>query len=256
MRQVELRYPGNYGNPGCPRGKKRKFTPEQMKRQNETNRIRRLQRIILANFFPGKSWSLTLNYRKDARPDIPELAKKQLRKLLGYVRTQFKKAGYEFKWIAITEFGKRGKALHHHIILENIEGFPVQKIIREAWMEYGSAVWADVYEDGQMERLAAYLVKMETVTGEDGEPIKGTRYSHSRNLIIPQPERKQMKRRKWPEEPRVPQGWELIKETLYDGVNPVTGYPYRHYSLRKIVRKGEDRYDSHNIHRKRRQGTG
>lgn len=256
VKQIELRYPGRYGAPGCPRSKKKERTPEQIERQNEVNRIRRLQRIILANFRPGESWHLTLNYRKDARPNTPEQAKKLLAKFLAQVRKTYKAAGQEFKWIAVTEYGKQGKALHHHLIVEDIEGFPVQKTIRQAW-KHGNTFWSDIYEDGEMEQLASYMVKMETKTGADGEPIKGTRYTHSRNnLIIPQPERQTMKRRTWPEEPRVPKGWELIKDSLYDGENPVTGYPYRHYSLRKIAKKGEDRYAGHNLSRKRHKRSG
>lgn len=253
MRQVELRYPGNYGAPGCPRGKKRKRTPEQIERQNETNRIRRLQRIILANFRPGHSWHLTLNYKPAERPDTVEQARRQLSKFLTAVRRAYKAAGKEFKWIAVTERGKRGNALHHHLVVEDSE--EIRKLVRKYW-PYGNSHWSDIYEDGEMEQLASYMVKKETKEDSEGKSFKGVKYTHSRNLIIPQPERKQMKRRKWPEEPRVPKGWELIKDSLYDGINPITGYPYRHYSLRKIAKKGEDRYAGHNIHRKRRQGTG
>ena len=42
----------------------------------------------------------------------------------------------------------------------------------------------------------------------------------------------------WSAQPKIPNGWELIKDTLYDGKNPVIGHPYRHYSLRKVKEGG------------------
>ena len=128
--------------------------------------------------------------------------------------------------------------------------------MKRLW-KYGHDHWSDTYEKGEMERLASYMVKKETKKDPDGTPFKGTKYTHSRNnLIIPKPERKVMRRRTWPEEPRVPKGWELIKDSLYDGENPVTGYPYRHYSLRRIAKKGEDRYAGDRIRRKRYKRSG
>lgn len=253
VKQIELRYPGRYGAPGCPRSKKKERTPEQIERQNEVNRIRRLQRIILANFRPGESWHLTLGYGDD-KPETVEEAKKRLRKFLAQMRKELNAAGMDFKWIAVTEVGKRGKAFHHHLIIEDLDG--IHRLVKRLW-KYGHDHWSDVYEKGEMERLASYMVKKETKEDPDGTPFRGTKYTHSRNnLIIPQPERQTMKRRTWPEEPRVPKGWELIKDSLYDGENPVTGYPYRHYSLRRIVKKGEDRYAGDRIRRKRHKRSG
>ncbi len=233
IRQIELRYPGRYGAPGCPRSKKKDRTPEQIRRQNETNRIRKLQRLIIANFRPGKSWHLTLNYKPGERPDTPKQAKKILSKFIANMRRAYKAAGKEFKWIAVTERGKKGRLLHHHLIIEEVEG--VQKLVRKYW-KYGNSYWSDIYEEGAMEQLASYLVKKETKYQEEDEPA-GTGYTHSRNLKIPKAKRQTMRRRTWPEQPKIPKGWELIKDSLIDGINPVTEYPYRHYSLRKIERR-------------------
>lgn len=53
---------GNHGAPGQKREKKKKKTPEDIRRQNERNRWRKIQRIILANFKEG-DWHLILKYR-------------------------------------------------------------------------------------------------------------------------------------------------------------------------------------------------
>lgn len=229
VKQIELRYPGRYGAPGEPRRRRSERTPEQIEKQNEANRIKKLQRLILANFRAGKSWHMILNYKKENRPDTIEEAKKIMSKFIRRIKKEYKAAGKELKWIAVTERGKRGNALHHHIIIEDLEG--IQEKVQKLW-KYGNSFWSDIYEEGAMEQLASYMVKKENKGEKDG-----TRYTHSRNLIIPKPKRKIMRRRRWPENPTVPKGWILIKDTLIDGINPVTGYPYRHYSIRKI--KGE-----------------
>ena len=62
IRQIEKSFPANYGAPGEKREKKQKRTPEDVRRQNERNRWKRVQRIILANFHEG-DWHLVLKYK-------------------------------------------------------------------------------------------------------------------------------------------------------------------------------------------------
>ena len=59
MKQIEKYYPGNYGAPGKKRGPKQKRTPEDIARQNQRNREKKVQRIILANFKEG-DWHLII----------------------------------------------------------------------------------------------------------------------------------------------------------------------------------------------------
>lgn len=75
IRQIEKCFPGKYGAPGEKREKKRKRTPEEVQRQNERNRWKKIQRIILANYKEG-DWHLILKYRKGERPDTYEEAVK------------------------------------------------------------------------------------------------------------------------------------------------------------------------------------
>ena len=251
MKEIHLRYPGNFGAPGVSRSEKRKRTSDEIAKQNESNRIRKLQRLILANFVPGESYHLTLNYRVGDRPETAEHAKKMLAKFLSRMRQDLKAAGQTFRWIAVTEYGKKGQALHHHLIVEDIDG--IQKMVKKNW-KWGGTFWSDTYEDGEMEQLAAYMVKKETKE-KAGEPIKGCRYTHSRgNLKMPEPEREVMRRRRWPDEPKVPKGWELIKGSLYDGVNPATGYPYREYRIRRM--KGGDKYARDYLYRDKHKRAG
>ena len=89
IRQIEKYYPGNYGAPGKPRGKKRNRTPEDIDRQNKTNREKKIQRLILANFKEG-DWHLILSYIKDKRPGDAKEAKKQIQKFLADMRKEYK----------------------------------------------------------------------------------------------------------------------------------------------------------------------
>lgn len=224
---VEMHYPGNYGAPGVPRGAKRNRTPEQITMQNTRNREKFLQRLILANFDIG-DWHLTLNYRYKDRPDF-QTGKKQVRNFLGSMRKVYKKAGIPFKYIVVTENGKKGHALHHHLVIQDIrtDAINTVQLVKQLW-KYGNTYWSDLYEDGEYKDLAGYIVKKETKNESEWAS-----YSRSRNLIVPKPKRKAMHRKHWPEQPWIKKGYELIKDSLIDGVNPVTGYPYRHYSMRR-----------------------
>lgn len=226
-------YPGNYGAPGVKRGPKRKRTPEDIERQNRTNREKNVQRLIIANFHEG-DWHLILKYTKEKRPGSLGEAKKQVQKFLREMRRAYKKAGYMFKYIYVTERGKQG-ACHHHLIIEDIadQDLNTKKMVMKFW-EYGSRAFIPLYTDGEFANLAEYIVKKETK-----EEREGCTYSRSRNLIMPEPQIEKIRRRKWKKEPKPGKGWYIIPETLINGINPVTGYQYQHYTMRRLD-PGED----------------
>lgn len=246
---VQCYYPGNYGAPDKPRSGRQKRTPEDMERQNHTNRVNKVKRLILTNFKKG-DWHLTLNYRKGGRPETIEEARDYLKKFLKAVRKALRKAGLTFRYIGVTEIGKKGQALHHHLIIENIrtEDTDIIELVKRSWT-HGNTFWSAMYEDGDFEQLASYIVKKETKTGS------WSTYTRSRgNLKEPKVERQPMKRKTWPEQPWIKKGYILIKDSLYDGLNPVTGYPYRHYSMRRI--EGGRDAERNNLYRDYRQGPG
>lgn len=65
-REVEYTHKGRYGAPGEKRGPRRKRTPADIKRANQTNRVNRVRRKIKANFREDDYWS-TLTYKKEER---------------------------------------------------------------------------------------------------------------------------------------------------------------------------------------------
>lgn len=234
--QIEKSYPGNYGAPGRKREKKKKKTPEDIKRQNEKNRWRKLQRIILANFHEG-DWHLILKYRPGERPGTYEEAKEHRKKFLSRMREAYKKAGIPFKWIIVTERGKKGNVLHHHLVIEDIrrDGIETVKLVKKLWT-YGNEFFSALYEDGEYEQLAQYIVKSETK-----EECGWCTYSRSRNLIIPQPDVEMIPHKRWRNPPVAPKGWYVVQDSVWNGENPVTGLPVQHYTIKKLFPgRGED----------------
>lgn len=233
VRMVEKHYPGNYGAPGMKRGERKKKTPEDVARQNRTNRVKKVQRLILANFKEG-DWHLILGYRKGERPASFEAAKDLLQKFLGKMRAAFKRAGVPFKWIAVTERGKRG-GCHHHLIIEDREDLDVKALVMKHW-PHGYRTFSPLYEDGDFEDLAEYITKEETKEEE-----QGCSYSRSRNLIVPEPKKEVIHSRRWRREPKPEKGWYIVKDSLVNGINPVTGYPYQHYTMKQARGRGGGR---------------
>ncbi len=233
--QIEKCYPGNFGAPGQTRGKKKKKTPEDIRRQNEKNRWKRLQRIILANFKEG-DWHLILKYRSEERPDTYEEAKAHRKKFLDRMREAYKKAGIPFKWIIVTERGKRGQVLHHHLVIEDVRrnGIETVKLVKKLW-SYGNEFFASLYEDGEYEKLAEYLVKAETK-----EECGWSTYSRSRNLIVPEQKVEIIHHRRWRNPPVAPKGWYVVKDSIWNGENPVTGQPVQHYTIKKLDKRREE----------------
>lgn len=224
--EIVNRYPTRGGAPGKPREEKRKKTPEEMERANERQRVKNLQRLIMANFEEG-DFHLVLSYKKDTNPGDYDKAKDDLRKFLASMRRAYKKAGYEFKYIGVTERGKRASSLHHHLIIKNIEGLTM-KTVRRLWK--GHTAWHDLYEDGAYEDLAAYIVKKETK-----EENTGASYTRSRNLRVPTCKKVVYRRRTWPADPKPKKGWYIVKDTLKESINAYTGLPSQTYLTKRHV---------------------
>ena len=226
MKMIEKSYPGNYGAPGKPRSQKQNKSPDVIEKQNERIRARNLQLLIAANFKEG-DFHLTLTYRQDMRPADPEEAKQRLKTFEDRMRIEYKKRGLQFKWIHVTEIGSRG-AVHHHLVIENIQEVNTTALVQKLW-PYGHQNFSPLYTDGEFEQLADYLQKKESK-----ERVKGCRYSHSRNLIIPKPKIEKIHRRKWNQDPKPERGWYVVKDSVINGVNPYTQMPFQKYTVRKM----------------------
>lgn len=218
---------GRYGARGEKRKEKKKPTPEQMRRQNQFNRTRRLRRMMRANFDEGDLY-WTLTFDKTRRPRDMLEAKAMWATFQRKFRAICKKQKKKFKWVIRIEKGSKG-AFHIHLVMNAVDK---PREIAILWREYGHAHLEYMYLEGGFAELAAYITKPE----EKGEEAY---YSRSRNLLIPVPliemVRMSLADR---DDIEIPEGYYLDKSSLIEGVNPVTGYPYRHYTLVRI--RGDD----------------
>ena len=224
--EVMEKHTGRYGAPGMSRTKRKKPTPEQMAKQNQWKKERDIRWLLKENFDEHDYW-MTLTYRREERPASLEAAKVQVQKFLRQMRSWYKRQGTDMKYIVITEYGSKG-GVHHHIVVNRIPGADME--MAKKW-PYGTPQYALLYLQGDFRKLASYIAK---------EPVNEKTkkwYSRSRNLRKPQMKKQIMKRKTFSQEPFVPKGFYLEKETLYSGINPITGHPYRYYTLVKINRR-------------------
>lgn len=240
--EYEFKYAGNYGAKGEKRRKKEKATPEQIKKQNQLNREKRMRRLIKDNFFPNDLWT-TLKYPKGTRKSLKEV-KKDFRGFYDRMKTEYKNRGQPFKFIYRLEIGKRG-GIHIHILINRLEGnCDTDIIIKKSW-EHGSVNYENIYDAGGYERLANYIVKgpdeqvekqLSLFPEEDRKEF--SKYSTSRNLKRPEPERKTYKRRTLrqliEQGIRPTPGYYIDPESIHQGVNRFTGMSYLHYTECRI----------------------
>jgi len=200
-----------------------KETPEAMAKYNNHKRAEKLQLLMLLNF--DKGYHITLDYPKDNRPETYEEAETKLKKFLYKMSRRLKSKNIKFKYIAITERGRRREALHHHMV---IEGEPfLLKQITELWGNHIKI--SQMYEDGAYKDLADYFCKIETKE----EQTKGkSKYHRSRNLKEPQTKAR-LVAGALNNEPYIPDGYELIRDTLVNGFNDYAGIRYQKYMIKR-----------------------
>lgn len=205
---------------GVKRGKRKKATPEQVARQNQWKRERHIRHLLLMNFHQYDYFT-TLTYRLDERPETLEEAKKDFRKFIARIRGHCRKTEQEFKWMVIGERGERG-GLHFHFVMARIRDG--DRVISSSWPHGGNATEL-LKKPETFGRLAHYLAKT-------GKLQKEKQYfSHSRGLKEPKVIREEMKRKTFRERPFVPKGYYLDKDSVTSGESPVTGQPFRRYTV-------------------------
>lgn len=248
--EIEKHYSGKFGAPGLPREEKKKKTPEEMAKQNYWRRCRELRRIMELNFSEG-DYHTILTCRKDERPDKEE-AVKLIRTFRDKLRKEYKKQGWELKYIITCETGERG-AVHWHMIVNNMHNTNTDtaKLIRKLWT-LGRPYFSPMDDTGDYKKLAEYMIKESTKRMENEETIEKLSYMCSRNLKRPVVKEEEIRAERWSKIPKVPKGWKLVEESLINGINKFTGWPYQHYT---IVRKEEPGEKSRYLHRHKPKGS-
>ena len=247
---------GRYGGPGGKREKKREVTPEQMKEANHRTKVKNCQRRMLQYFRAGDCFA-TLTYAVQNRPATMEQAVDDFRKAWRKVRSEYKKRGKELFWIRNVERGTKG-AWHIHILINEVGD--TATILQKAWKKGGvyiETVKQNKWYDVSFGKLAEYMTKdgdtqEEKEDGTLAKPkLKEASYNHSRNMPLPDPEKKYLKR--WKEEVKPPKGYYIAD--YYEGINPKTGYKYRRYTLISLERRREEDGDRHLHRAKRKRST-
>ena len=252
--EYEFKCEGNFGCKGEPRAPKRKATPEQIKKQNQWRKEKHVLRLIRCNFGRGDLWT-TLKFPRGTRLTGKEL--KQIRKdFLKELRAAYGKRKQKLKYICRLEIGENGGP-HIHIIvnrLAQLSGAPTTaEVIQEIWEHYGKYLnYTPLYEEGDFKDLAAYITKplKEEIAGQltlfGGEEDRKifSAYSHSKNLVVPEKEPHEYKRRtirKLIENGPTPTpGYYIDRDSILYGKNPYTGETYYYYTEIRLGEQVED----------------
>ncbi len=223
--EVEEYHSARFGAPGQERAEKAKPTPEQMEKVNQWKREKTC-RHKLRTYFHEHDYFATLTYEKDKRPETMEQACRHFRAFISRVKRRFKKVGQELRWIRNIEVGTKN-GWHIHMAINRIPG--IDLILTECW-QYGYVDIKLLRRFREFAKVAAYLTK----TPKTDNRLREANYSSSRNMPVPEPKKKTYRHWRTWKEPRVKEGWYLDKESLVEGINPVTGYPFRHYTLLRM----------------------
>lgn len=226
--EVEEYHSARYGAPGQGRMPKQKPTPEQIQKKNQKKKEDTCRRKLRSHFSEHDMY-VTLTYKKEERPPDMEAAKQDFGRLIRKLRKEYRDLGHDLKWIRNIEVGTRG-AWHIHMVLNRIRDADI--ILQRLWT-HGAVHIQLMNTDGEFRKLARYLTK----TPATDPRLKEANYSTSRNLPVPDPEKKILAGKTWTQKPHIPEGWYLDKESFWEGVNPVTGFPSRHYSLLRYHRR-------------------
>lgn len=221
--EVEEYHTARYGAPGQKRQPKAKPTQDQIDRQNQRIKEKKCRRKLRA-YFDVNDYFVTLTYKKEERPPDMEQAVKDFGKFVRKLRAAYRKRGQELRWIRNIEVGTKG-AWHVHLAVNRIPDADL--LIRKAWPQ-GRVTHQLLYEKGEFRELAAYITK----SPKTDSRLRESSYSSSRNMPLPEPDKKLIRWKTW-RKIRIPEGYYLDKVSLHEGINPVTGYPYRSYTLIK-----------------------
>lgn len=229
----------NRGAPGEKRQRKTKATSDAQTKINTRMKTLRCRQKLLTYFSEGDLF-ITLTYRPEERPASMTVAKANFAKFVRRVRDAYKKQQQTLYWIRNIEL-KSDKNWHIHMVINEIDG--TYGIVEEAW-EHGFVnrekirTDANIYDE-DFYSLTDYLTKDENSPPKnDDERIIEASYSTSRNMPLPEPEIEKLIR--YPKEPEIKDGYRIVR--YYEGIDPVTGYQYRKFTMAAIDKNKTDKH--------------
>ncbi|QCT71550.1 rolling circle replication-associated protein [Eubacterium maltosivorans] len=226
--EVKKTYAYREWQKGKPRARKSRPTSEAQKKVNRNKQEAQIRAYINENFWEG-DLHIVLPYRIPERPEERAAARAHLAKFHKDLRRHCKKAEIDYKYIAVTEVGKRG-AFHHHIVLNKMD----TAVIAKLW-PYGTVQFNHLDNRADHKKLAHYLIKYTDYEFDHYEDRKGKRrFNTSHNLIRPEPKIQAVKAERWIREPKPQKGYYIDKESVYMGKNPFNGTPYQFYRMIRL----------------------
>lgn len=233
---IEEYHDGRYGAPGKKREKRGKPTSEQMQIVNAVRKMR-ICRLRLLQYFNAGDCYAAWTYEVHNRPPDMETALKHFQKAMRYVRREYKKRGRPLYWIRNIECGTRG-AWHIHLVVNEIGD--TASILTKAW-EHGGTYVTEIrkskkFYDEDFTKLANYMTKDEHTRERKKDKtlserrIREANYHTSRNMPLPEPKVDKLVR--WKKEPKSKKGYYIA--SMHEGINPVTGYRYRRYTMIRL----------------------
>ena len=229
---------GRYGARGEKRGKRKKPTKEEMQKVNARNKTKKCRQRMIQYLNKGDLFC-TLTYKLENRPPNMERALKDFENFRKCVKRKYKKQGKPCYWFRNIERGTKG-AWHIHLVINDIGD--TASIIQRAWKHGGTwtiAISNSKFYDEDFTLLASYMTKDENTVElkQDGRPckprIRESSYNTSRNMPLPEPKPDKLVR--WKKEVKPSKGYYIAR--IYEGINPVTGYKYRQYTMIKLNRR-------------------
>lgn len=162
--------------PAKGRRHRRGHSSEAQVRLNQKRAEHRLADLIHTNF--GKDdYALRLDYKKLAaelgRMPSEEEVRRHIYNFMRCLARLYQKAGIEFRWLYVTERGKKGNNVHHHVLVSG--GIDRNEIERKWRHGYANSQRLQFSETG-LRGLVHYIVK---------EPVTAKRWSSSHNLRKP-----------------------------------------------------------------------
>lgn len=142
-------------------------------RLNQKRAEMHITRIAHLNF-TEEDMALHLTYAEN--PDM-DRAEKDIKNFMARLRRKYKKLGLELKYISTIEQGRKSGRVHVHMLINN-EGLDRDEIEKLWGFGYANARRLQFGEEG-ITGLTRYITK---------DRGNGRRCTHSRNLIMPEPE--------------------------------------------------------------------
>lgn len=214
------------------RASKHKPSSEQMKRFNSREKCRKNARIAGANFDKG-DFFIGLSHKSITEEADIEAFAGLRSKLFRAVRDKCNRLAVPLFWLCCIEVGEQKKHLHMHVLINK----EAANILIEQWERLGGnypdcRAIKDSYE---AHNVGSYISKSEQKPDAYINGHKLRTVTHSKNLIIPEPEVSiiPVKDVNY-NEPQAPDGYYVIPDSVEIYENPYTGYTYQRYTCRKI----------------------